>query len=55
MAALTDTEKMKSVSTSEREQKLIEMIRKLGFGEFSIYVANGQPVRAEKIKKSVKL
>lgn len=48
MAALPDTEKTKVLPTSEREQKLIEMIRKLGFGEISIYVADGQPVRAEK-------
>lgn len=39
---------------SEKEKKLLELIRKLGFGELHIYVADGQPVRAEDIKKSIK-
>lgn len=39
---------------SEKEQKLIQLIRTLKFGEIHIYVADGQPVRAEEIKKSVK-
>jgi len=38
-----------------KEEKLIAMIRDLGFGEIRIHVADGQPVRAEEIKKSVKL
>ncbi|MBQ3074935.1 MAG: DUF2292 domain-containing protein [Clostridia bacterium] len=37
-----------------KEEKLIAMIRELGFGEILIHVADGQPVRAEEIKKSVK-
>ncbi len=48
-------EKAKAIPLTEREMKLIELIRRLGFGEISIYVADGQPVRAEEIKKSVKL
>ena len=40
---------------TEREKKLIRLIRELGFGELSIFVADGQPVRAEEIKKSIKL
>ncbi|MGI5984711.1 MAG: DUF2292 domain-containing protein [Clostridiales bacterium] len=40
---------------TDKEEKLVLMIRKLGFGEINIYVADGQPVRAEEIKKSVKL
>lgn len=39
---------------SEKEKKLIQMVRNLKFGEIHIYVADGQPVRAEEIKKSVK-
>ena len=37
-----------------KEEQLLKLIRELGFGEVHIYVANGQPVRAEEIKKSVK-
>jgi len=37
-----------------KEENLLRMIRELGFGEIRIYVADGQPVRAEEIKKSIK-
>ena len=40
---------------SEREEKLLQMIREIKFGEIHIYVADGQPVRVEEIKKSIKL
>jgi|LSQX01.2.fsa_nt_gb hypothetical protein len=39
---------------TEKEDKLLQLIRELKFGEVHIYVADGQPVRAEEIKKSVK-
>lgn len=39
---------------TEKEQRLLDLIRELGFGEVRIFVADGQPVRAEEIKKSVK-
>ena len=39
---------------TDKEEKLLRMIRDLKFGEINIYVADGQPVRAEEIKKSVK-
>ena len=39
---------------SEKELGLIRMVRDLGFGEILIHVADGQPVRAEEIRKSVK-
>ena len=39
---------------TEKEDKLLQLIRELKFGEVHIYVADGQPVRAEEIKKSAK-
>ena len=39
---------------TEKEEKLLQLIRELKFGEIHIYVADGQPVRAEEIKRSVK-
>ena len=39
---------------TEKEEKLLQLIRDLKFGEVHIYVADGQPVRAEEIKRSVK-
>lgn len=42
------------IRLTEKEARLIKMIRELGFGELHIFVADSQPVRAEEIKKSVK-
>ena len=39
---------------TEKEKLLLIMIRELKFGEVRICVADGQPVRAEEIRKSVK-
>ena len=39
---------------TEKEELLLKLIRELGYGEVHIYLANGQPVRAEEIRKSVK-
>ena len=47
-------EKKEQLKNTEKEDKLIKLIRDLKFGEVHIYVADGQPVRAEEIKKSVK-
>ena len=44
----------KVVRLTEKEEKLIQVIRELKFGEIPISVADGQPVRAENIKKSIK-
>lgn len=44
----------KVVRLTDKEEKLIQVIRELKFGEIHIYVADGQPVRAENIKKSIK-
>ncbi len=49
-----EKEEKKPVGVTEREDNLLKMIRGLGFGEIVIHVADGQPVRAEEIKKSVK-
>ena len=40
---------------SEKEEKLLQIIREIKFGEIHIHVADGQPVRIEEIKKSIKL
>lgn len=40
---------------NESEQHLIQMIRDIKYGELHIFIADGKPIRAEEIKKSVKL
>lgn len=40
---------------TEREEKLIQLIRKIEYGEIKIIVQNNQPIRVEEVKKSIKL
>ena len=40
---------------SEKEHKLLEIIRNLDYGELLITVKGGVPVHLEEIKKSIKL
>jgi len=40
---------------TEKEEKLIHLIREMKFGEFKLYVADGQPIRLEEVLKSIKL
>ena len=48
-------EEQKPFPLTEREQKLIVLLREIRFGEIHLHVADGQPVRIEEIKKSIKL
>ena len=43
------------LKVTEREEKMIRLIRDLKFGEVKVCVADGQPVRLEEIRKSIKL
>ena len=52
---VTNEVKSGEMILTEREEKLLTLIRKMGFGELKIFVADGQPVRAEEITKSIKL
>ena len=40
---------------SDRERKLIELLRDTKYGKIEIHLEEGQPVRVEKIKESIKL
>jgi hypothetical protein len=51
----TDEEEKAEIELNAQEQRLIRMIRALKYGELHIFVSEGKPVRAEEIKKSVKL
>lgn len=48
-------ERKQSLVLTEKEKALIRMIRELKFGEVRIFVTDSQPVRAEEIRRSVKL
>ena len=40
---------------SEKEKKLIEQLRKIKYGEVVVFLQDGQPIRIEKVKESIKL
>ena len=48
-------EKDSVMKLSEKEKRLVELIRSTGYGEIRVAVRNGQPVLAEEVKKSFKL
>lgn len=48
-------QKIYKIDVSEKEKKLIELIRVTGYGEIIILVQNMEPVRVEEVKKSIKL
>ena len=48
-------ETKEKVQLSEKEEKLIRLIRDLKFGELRLFVADSQPVRLEEVRKSIKL
>lgn len=40
---------------TEKEKKILEIIRSLDYGEVRVVVTGGVPTRLEEIKKSIKL
>ena len=46
---------MEQPNITPKERKLLALIREIGFGELKVFITDGQPVRVEEIKKSVKL
>lgn len=46
---------MLKIELSEKEKKLIELLRTVAYGQVIIYQEKGEPVRVEMIKESVKL
>lgn len=45
----------KKILPTEKEIKLLEIIRNTEYGEIRIIVQEGKPIRVEEIKKSIKL
>jgi len=40
---------------TDKERKLIELIRNTEFGEINIIVQNNEPIRVQELKRSIKL
>lgn len=51
MEAKTET----PVSLTERERKMLDLLRGLEYGELRVRVQEGQPVQVEKIRRSIRL
>jgi len=43
------------ILVTEKEKKIIELIRNTGYGELKIIIQDREPVRIEEITKSIKL
>ena len=43
------------VSLTERERRLLDLLRGLKYGELRVMVQEGQPVRVEEIRRSIRL
>ena len=52
---MTNDKKTVMVSLTEKEKKLIELLRTFPHGQVTIFKQDGEPVRVELIKESVKL
>ena len=48
-------EQNKKIVLSEEEEKVIELMRELSYGELRVIVNNSKPIRVEEIKKSIQL
>ena len=48
-------ENLCSMLVSNKEQKLLELLREVSYGQVVIYLEEGELVRVEKIKESIKL
>lgn len=49
------SEQFEKIELSEKEKRLIQLLRSLQYGEVRVVVQEGIPIRAEEIKKSIKL
>lgn len=49
------TESKFNATLTRHEQKLLEIIRSLDYGEVRVVITDGTPTRIEEIKKSIKL
>lgn len=52
---LTEKEKLPDCGLTEREKKLLGILRGIDYGELRVVVQAGKPVRVEEIRKSVQL
>ena len=45
----------KKIIVSDKEARLLDIIKQISFGEIKVIIQEGKPVRVEELKKSIKL
>lgn len=55
IAGTKDREGNSNEALTDKEKKLIQVLRKIDYGEVKIFVQDKQPVRIEEVIKSIKL
>lgn len=50
-----ETEYLITVTCTEKEKKILELIRRIPFGEITVSVRDSEPIRIDEIKSSIKL
>jgi len=45
----------KEMKLSEKERKLVRLIRAIKYGQLTIYIKENQPVRVDRMKESIEL
>jgi len=43
------------IRVTKKEKTLIELLRGIPYGQVTIYLENGQPIRVVKVERSIKL
>ena len=43
------------IELTPQEEKLIRLIRTIGYGEVHVFIKESKPIRVEEIKKSIRL
>jgi len=46
---------MAEIKLTEKEKRLVEALRQIAHGQVTVFLQDGQPVRIERIKESIKL
>lgn len=44
-----------TLECSPKEKRIIDLMRRMDFGEIRVVIQDGNPIRIEEIKKSIKL
>jgi hypothetical protein len=55
VSTVSKEQEVVTIKCTDKEKKLLDLIRSIAFGEMRVIVQNAEPVRVENIKNSIKL